>query len=67
MLCQAFVWYDTDYRIVLCCLHRIYFIVSVIPKEGLAVLVPALPALPSFGYDNDKDLKACFSVTRLFN
>ena len=35
----AFVWYDTDYSLVLCCLHRLYSIVGVIPKESLAGLV----------------------------
>ena len=34
-----------------------YFIVGVIPKEGLAGAL--------FGYDNDKDLKVCFLVTCL--
>ena len=28
--------YDTDYKIVLCRLHRLYFVVGVILKEGLA-------------------------------
>ena len=29
---QDFVWYDTCFRIVLCCLHRLRYIVGVIPK-----------------------------------
>ena len=32
----SFFGYDTDYKIVLCCLHRLYSVVGVIPKEGLA-------------------------------
>ncbi len=43
----------TDYT----CIH--VFIVSVIEKEDL------VPAKPFFYYDNDNDLKACFSVTWL--
>ncbi len=31
---QSFFGYDTDYKIVLCCLHRLYSVVGVIPKEG---------------------------------
>ncbi len=36
---RSFFVYDTDCKIVLCCLHRLYFIVSVKPKEGLAETV----------------------------
>ena len=43
--------YDTDYKILLYCLHRFYSVVGVISKEGLT------------GYDNDKDIKVCFLVT----
>ena len=38
---QIFFWYNTDYRTVLYCLQRFYFVVGVIPKEGLVGLVPA--------------------------
>ena len=40
---------DTDFRCVICSLHRMYCIVGVIPQEGLTG--------PSIRYDNDKDLK----------
>ncbi len=30
-----FFWYDSDYRFVICSLHRLRFIVDVIPEEGL--------------------------------
>ena len=43
---QAFFWYDTSYRIVFCWFHKLYFIVGVIPKEGLVGLVQPKP---SFG------------------
>ncbi len=33
---KAFFWYDTDYSIVIWCLHRLYSIVGVIPSKGLA-------------------------------
>ncbi len=33
--------YDISYRVVLVCLHKFYIIVGVIPKGGLAGLVPA--------------------------
>ena len=42
---QAFFWYDPDYSAVLCCLCRLYFIVGVVPNEGLAWLVPAKPSV----------------------
>ncbi len=32
---RAFFWYDTDYKMVLCCIHRFYFIVGVMPKKSL--------------------------------
>ena len=48
----------TDYRILLCCLHELYFtvgvIVGVIPKEGVAWLVP------SIGISMTKILKPAF-------
>ncbi len=47
---QSFFWYDTNYRFIICSLHRLYFIVGVILKEGLA---------------GHKDLKVGFPVTRL--
>ena len=31
-----FVWYDTDYRFVICSLHRLHCIVNVIQEEGFA-------------------------------
>ncbi len=40
---QSFFRYDTNYKIVLCCLHRLYPVVSVIPKEALEG--PRLPIL----------------------
>ncbi len=49
---QSFFWYDSDYRIVPYCVHKLYFIIIVIPKGGLEV--SASEAL--FWYD-DKDLK----------
>ena len=49
--------YDIDYGNVFCSLHTEYFTVSVIPKEGLAGLVPY------FWYDNKKDFKVSFYVT----
>ena len=60
-LSQAFFWYDTSHRrtscnykgCTLCCLHRLYFIVDVIPKAGLARLVPVKS---SFWHDNGKDI-----------
>ncbi len=48
---QAFFWYDTDYRIVLCSLHKSYFTVNVIPKDALA---RSVPAQPSFGMATTK-------------
>ncbi len=44
---QAFFYYDTYYEIKLCCLQRLYFIVSVIPSQ----------AKPSFGLMTMKILK----------
>ena len=44
------VGYDIDYKILLYCLHRLYSVVGVIPKEGLAEgLVGPQPANPSLG------------------
>ncbi len=55
---QAFFWYDTNYRIVFCGLHRLYFIYynGVVhgSKEGL--VKPLL-------YDNNKNIKTCFCMT----
>ena len=31
--CPSFFGYDTDYKILLCCLQRLYSVVSVIPKN----------------------------------
>ncbi len=53
----SLLWHKTTFRIVLCCLHRLYFVVSVIPEEGLAGLVLAL--------DNDKDLVTWFYMMQL--
>ena len=39
---QSCFWYDTDSKIVLCCLHRLYSVVGVIPKEGLAGPRPSI-------------------------
>ncbi len=60
---KPFVGYDTDYRILLCSLHRFYFIVHVMSKEILAELVGTSQAF--FWCDNDKDLKTCFRMTEL--
>ncbi len=59
---QSFFGYDTNYKFVLYCLNRLYSLVGVIPKDGLA---GPLPEQSFFWYDNDKDLKACFPMTRL--
>ncbi len=32
---EGFV-YDTDCKIALCCLYRLYYVIGVIPREGLA-------------------------------
>ncbi len=65
-------WYDTDYRIVLFCLHRLYFIVGATPKECLARLVPAKPFFsmktpqifrPVFGWSGSYE--ACHEKTDL--
>ncbi len=66
--CQSFFGYDTDYRSVFCCLHRLYSVVSVITKEGLvgpgrSILLGHHQSF--FWCDNDKDLNACFPVTQL--
>ncbi len=45
------LWVWHSYKIPLCCLHRLYSVVCVIPREGF------------YGYDNDKHLKVCFLVT----
>ena len=50
-------------RIAICFIHRLYFLAGVIPKKGLAGLVPVIPAF--FWYGSDKDLKSCFCRTRL--
>ncbi len=52
---------DTDCKIVLCCFHKSYSVVSVIPKEGLVGPHPSI----LLWYDNDKDLKARFPTTQL--
>ncbi len=66
---QSFIWYDTDYRFIICCLHILYFIVGFIPKERL---MGPRTANPSFGktksffwYDTDKDLKVCIPMAHL--
>ncbi len=41
--------YDTEYRISLYCLQRLYFILDVIPKE------------PGLAYNNNNNLKTCFA------
>ena len=51
---QVFFWYDTDKRIVLCCLYRLYLIAGVIPKEGLAGLISLLVLWQERSY------KGCF-------
>ncbi len=56
---QAVFWYDIDCRIILCCLHALYPIVyfytlySTVPKPSL------------LWYNNNDNLKTCFSVTHL--
>ena len=52
--CESFFWYDTNYTIKSVEAVAYKFTVGVIPKEGLAGLC-----------DNDKDLKACFSLMPL--
>ena len=56
-LLSLLCWYDTDYRIMSCCLHQLNFIVA-----GL-VLDWYQPSL--FRYDNNKNPKTGFTVTRL--
>ena len=48
---EPFFWYDIDYRIVLCHVHRLHFIDGVIPKEGF------VPAKPSFGITTTEILR----------
>ena len=48
---------------LLCCLQRLYLIVSVIPREGC--LAGLDPADTSQAYDHDKNLKTCFSMMQL--
>ncbi len=50
--------YDTDYKILLCQLHRLYSVVGVVPKEILAGLQPANP---SVGMTMTKTLRSVFS------
>ncbi len=57
---QSFFGHDTDYKIVLCCLHRLYSVDGVLTREGLVG-----PRQSFFWYDNDKDLKAHFLMTQL--
>ncbi len=52
--------FQTYENTIICSLHRLYFIVGVIPKEGLAG-----PRQSFFWNDNDKDLKVGFLVTHL--
>ncbi len=42
---QTFFGYDTDYKILLYCLHRLYSVVGDIPSEGLAGWGPPKPSL----------------------
>ncbi len=49
--CQSFFWYDTNYRFVICTLHRLCGVVSVIPKKGDP------PINPSFGMTTTKTLR----------
>ncbi len=37
--CQSFFGHDIDHNIVLCCPRRLYSLVGVLPKEGLANLL----------------------------
>ncbi len=41
----GFFGYDTNYKILLCCLHRLYSVAGVIPKEDIAGPQPANPSL----------------------
>ena len=36
---QAFFWYDTDYKIVFCCLLRLYFIAIVMGMKMTEILI----------------------------
>ena len=47
-------WSQTFPDYWLCCLRRLYFVVGVIPKEGLVG-----------GCDNGKNLESCFPMTQL--
>ena len=58
---QAFFWYETEYRIVFSHFNRLYFIVCVISKEGLAGTSKRRLGCTGarqafFWYDKDKDL-----------
>ncbi len=53
---QSFFGYGTDYKFVLCCLHRLHSLVGVVPEAGRQSF---------FWYDDDKDLKARFPMTLL--
>ncbi len=48
------------YRIVVCCLHRFHSIVAVLPKEGLAGLVPSI-SKSSFAITITKMLRPVFA------
>ena len=49
---KSFFLYDNDYKYVIYTLQRLYVIVGVVPKEGLA----GSAHQSCFWYDNDKDL-----------
>ena len=53
----AFHWHAMDYKLVIYRVHRLHFIVGVIPKEGLVRLVPTRPP---FGMTMTK---TCFCMT----
>ena len=54
---QSFFGYDTDYKILLYCLQRLYFVVGVICKEGL---VGPQPTNPSLSMTMTKTLQSVF-------
>ncbi len=61
---QSLFGYDTNYKILLYCLHRFYSVVGVIPKEGL---VGPHPTNLSLGMTTTKTFKVCFLVTHVNN
>ncbi len=56
---EAFFWCDTNCRIVLSCLRKLYSIVGVITKERYGVITKEEDF---FWYDNDKNLKSGYQL-----